>query len=305
MAQFYPQNPQSYAAHHQHPAGGPPPPPVSSHHQGLSNNAGQGGDFSGVFKSFPQHVSPEMINFGLSAGQDILNKQRDRWMPGAATFWGLLKIYFAVNNKFVLKKLSILLYPIQNKHWARLTADDVGGGMGVGSGQIGQDSVQSRKWAIPKHDTNAPDLYIPLMAFVTYVLLYGLWQGLVHERGFSPEVLIKATWGCVLVQIVEVCIIKFGLSLLSAPIHWLDIVAYTGYKYVGLSVSVLARAFGSTFTFLSSVYTALMLAYFVLKTMASAVPVQSPLQSSGPPRHLVLLAFALLQCMVALYLGWL
>jgi hypothetical protein len=28
------------------------------------------------------------------------------------------------------------------------------------------------KWALPKDDTCAPDLYIPSMSFITYVLLY-------------------------------------------------------------------------------------------------------------------------------------
>ena len=71
-----------------------------------------------------QNVSPEMINFGMHAGQDLLNKQRDRWMPGVSQFWHSLKIYFAVNNAYVLKKLSIILYPIQNKNWFRLPADE-------------------------------------------------------------------------------------------------------------------------------------------------------------------------------------
>jgi hypothetical protein len=45
-----------------------------------------------------QNVSPEMINFGLNAGQDILNKQKDKWMPGVSGFWSSLKYYFAVSN---------------------------------------------------------------------------------------------------------------------------------------------------------------------------------------------------------------
>ena len=38
----------------------------------------------------------------------------------------------------------------------------------------------------PKEDVNAPDLYLPLMAFATYVLLFGYTLG---ARGtFTPEV---------------------------------------------------------------------------------------------------------------------
>jgi hypothetical protein len=33
----------------------------------------------------------------------------------------------------------------------------------------------------PREDVNAPDLYIPVMGFVTYVILYGAIMGLNRE----------------------------------------------------------------------------------------------------------------------------
>ena len=33
----------------------------------------------------------------------------------------------------------------------------------------------------PRDDVNAPDLYIPIMSFVTYVLVYGLALGLLNQ----------------------------------------------------------------------------------------------------------------------------
>lgn len=50
----------------------------------------------------------------------------------------------------------------------------------------------SRKWATPRQDFNAPDLYIPLMAFMTYVLLYGMGKGLMSV-GFTPDVIIQVS----------------------------------------------------------------------------------------------------------------
>lgn len=47
-----------------------------------------------------QNVSPEMINFGLNAGQDMLKKQKERFMPGVSGFWSSLKYYFAVRCLF-------------------------------------------------------------------------------------------------------------------------------------------------------------------------------------------------------------
>ena len=54
------------------------------------------------------NVSPEVFNLGLSAGQDMLNKQREKWMPGVSSFWIDLKSYFAVN--FVLISRNCYVY---------------------------------------------------------------------------------------------------------------------------------------------------------------------------------------------------
>lgn len=48
-------------------------------------------------QEYLKNVSPEMINLGIHAGQDMLNQQRDKWMPGVSGFWLSLKYYFAVS----------------------------------------------------------------------------------------------------------------------------------------------------------------------------------------------------------------
>ena len=65
-----------------------------------------------------------MLNFGLSAGQDILNRQKAKLMPGVSDFFSNLKIYFAVSNMYVLRKLSIVLAPMRNTSWGRIPADE-------------------------------------------------------------------------------------------------------------------------------------------------------------------------------------
>jgi hypothetical protein len=77
----------------------PPASPSKEYH--MSNLYGdqqppRPADFLNSF----QNVSPEMLNFGLHAGQDLLQKQKDRFMPGVSTFWQSLKIYFAVRILF-------------------------------------------------------------------------------------------------------------------------------------------------------------------------------------------------------------
>ena len=134
------------------------------------------------------------------------------------------------------------------------------------------------------------------MAFVTYVLLVGYVKG--TNNNFTPEVLIQAVWSCLLIQMVEVGVIKVGLSMLQTTLPFLDLFAYTGYKYIGLCLATLSLLFGSTFYFVISLYTAIAIAFFVLKTMAAAIPSANHLPPGVPPRHLVLLGFAGMQFIV-------
>ena len=61
--------------------------------------------------------------------------------------------------------LGLLLFPFSHSDWSVKYAQD--------------EPVQ------PKFDVNAPDLYIPTMAYVTYILLVGYVLGL--RNAFSPD----------------------------------------------------------------------------------------------------------------------
>lgn len=254
----------------------------------------QGGQQQHIPSNF--NVSPEMLNFGLRTGQDIISKQRDKWMPGVSGFWVSLKYYFSVSNSYVVTKMKTVLYPLGNKYWTRTLADEYQ--------NDGQTDQLSSKWALPKQDTNSPDLYIPLMSFVTYVLLCGLNTGIKGYGGqvFTPEVLVQTVWRCLLLQLAESVIIKLGVGVLSVSLPFLEVFSYTGYKYVGLCIGVISQLFGSTISTLASIYTTSMLAYFILKTLAAAVPVSTN-TTGGPPRHLLLLAFAAMQFVVTFTLS--
>lgn len=140
------------------------------------------------------------------------------------------------------------------------------------------------------------------MSFITYVLLYGMRQGiLLGSKAFSPDMIIQAIWRCLILQLIESALIKFAISLCAVSLPYTDFFAYTGYKYVGLCVNTLSRTLGGTVNFLVSLYTAGMLAFFILKTMAAVVP---PSVQSVPPRHLILLAIAGVQFLVMLVLSW-
>ena len=136
-----------------------------------------------------------------------------------------LKYYFNVSNYYVLNKLFLVLFPWRHRTWLRKQA----------VGANGQEG-----WYLPpRDDVNSPDMYIPVMGLVTYVLLSTLIAGL---RGvYKPELLgYTATKGLVVV-IVEIVALKLGCYLLSinGRSQLFDLIAYSGYKFVGIILTII------------------------------------------------------------------
>ncbi len=105
-----------------------------------------------------------------------------------------LRYYFTVNNSYVTSKLLRVLIPFKNwapSHWVRVQASAVEQDplLNIELGNVDLSSAASanpaaanarkstHKFALPKDDVNAPDLYIPLMAFVTLIVLMGFALG--------------------------------------------------------------------------------------------------------------------------------
>ena len=149
-------------------------------------------------------------------------------------------------------------------------------------------------FALPSADENAPDLYLPSMTLITYVLLCALCYGTAGK--FSPEVLPDVTTKCFVTQIMEVLAIRFGFYMMQAPIAFLDLFSYTGYKYLGLCVNMLAGlalanfGFGSRTYYIFFLWTASAASYFVLKTMANNIPME--VAATGPKREIMVVVFA-------------
>jgi hypothetical protein len=81
-------------------------------------------------------------------------------------------------------------------------------------------------------------MYIPVMALVTYILLSTMIAG-IHGQ-FNPEMFgYTATYAFFVVG-VEIGILKLGCYLLSISneSQLLDLVAYSGYKFVGVIATI-------------------------------------------------------------------
>ncbi|KAG7694774.1 hypothetical protein KL933_002148 [Ogataea haglerorum] len=140
-----------------------------------------------------------------------------------------IKYYFKVSNQYVLSKLLLILFPFRNKTWTRqLRSADV--------------SQSVEMYATPIEDVNAPDLYIPLMAFVSYVLLWAVFSGI--NGTFHPQLLGYATTRTLAFYLMDICLIKISFYVLGVNQKnrklW-DLVSYSGYKFISILVLMLIK----------------------------------------------------------------
>lgn len=77
------------------------------------------------------------------------------------------------------------------------------------------------------------------MALVTYILLSTMIAGLRGE--FQPELLGYTATKSLVSVFIEIIILKLGCYLLSisSQSQLLDLIAYSGYKFIGIIVTIL------------------------------------------------------------------
>ncbi|KAH9515466.1 Protein YIF1B-B [Bulinus truncatus] len=209
--------------------------------------------FGGPAAPFPGHqllsdpVASMAMQYGhtlAGQGKDLVQKNIENYVASSR-----LKYYFAVDTAYVGKKLGLLLFPFTHSDW---------------SIHYNQDEPVP-----PRYEINAPDLYIPVMAFVTYILVAGMVLG--TQGRFTPEQLGTQASSALVWLIIEM--IAFSLSLyilnLSTALRYLDIVAYCGYKFVGMNVSLLAGVMSGNLTVYYCVlaWFSLSLVFFLLRTL--------------------------------------
>ncbi|KAF9399471.1 hypothetical protein BGX21_006180 [Mortierella sp. AD011] len=224
--------------------------------------------------SFPFNLNDGTTQLGMQfgksavmAGQEYVEQNLNRWVNRAA-----LQPYFNVSNQYVVNKLRLLIFPWRHKLWTRALKRSETTGESIG-------------YLSPRDDINAPDMYIPVMAFVTYVLLIGISMGTTNN--FRPDILGPTASSALAVILLEFTMIKLCIYLLNitSEVPILDLLAYSGYKFVGIIVSIiaqLAKAPRSVFWFVF-LYTGAATGFFLLRSLryvilpeASAGTVQAP-----------------------------
>ncbi|XP_076464588.1 protein YIF1B-A-like [Babylonia areolata] len=243
-----------------HPA--PPPQP-----QGYPMNYGQqpqygyefdqpgmyapppGGQFPG--QQFLQDPMASMaMQYGTTLadqGKEYVHKNLEKYVAPSK-----LKFYFAVDTTYVGKKLGLILFPYAHSDWTVQYSEE--------------DPVA------PRYNVNAPDLYIPVMAFVTYILVAGVMLG-IQER-FTPEQIgIQASTALVWI-IIELVASVLGLYImnLTANLKYTDCLAYSGYKFVGMIFSLLGgMAFQGTGYYITLLWFSVALTFFLVCSLKEKV----------------------------------
>lgn len=243
----------------------------------------------GIDMGFNQIFADPVANVAMAYGSTIASQSKDIVHKEIHRFVSMdrLKFFFAVDTTYVLKKLVLLLFPYIHQNWEVRYHRDVP--------------------LPPRQDVNAPDLYIPSMAFITYILLAGMALGL--QKRFSPEVLGMCASTAFVWVVIEVLALLLGLYLatVQSELSTFDLLAYCGYKYVGMIVAVIGGLiFGSNGYYIALAWASCSLMYFMVRSLRMKIlpsMVQEGLgRPSGRAQMYVTLAAAAFQPLILYWL---
>ncbi|KAI9682504.1 MAG: hypothetical protein M1829_000296 [Trizodia sp. TS-e1964] len=245
-----------------------PPPPVPMQQQSGSYGnpyhpqAPQGAPPAAMHQPYGNFLNDPTAQMGyqvgktaFNAGQEYMEQNLNRYLNVSA-----LKHYFNVSNSYVLNKIFLVLFPWRHKPWSRKQAMSASG----------QESI----FLPPREDMNSPDMYIPLMSLVTYILISTTLAGI--RGAFHPEILGLTATTAIAIVVFEILGLKLGCYLLniSNESQLLDLVAYSGYKFVGIIATLVigeivngGRGTGGWVGWTVFTYTFLANAFFLLRSL--------------------------------------
>lgn len=239
-------------------------PSVSPNQPVMNQQSPGNNSFPTQFSVFQQPMVQDMaLQYGqklADQGKEIVHTHFEKYIPVTK-----LKYYFAVDNKYVLNKLRLILFPYIQRDWSLKYDHD--------------NPVQ------PRYDINAPDLYIPTMAYITYVVLAGMVLG--FQNRFSPEQLGIQASSALAYSIFELVVYSLTLYIANIPttLKTLDLLALTGYKYASIVLILLSSIFlRKSGYYISWLYASASLAFFLLRTLKAKV-LSEPVQAQDPPTY--------------------
>ena len=209
--------------------------------------------------------------------------------------WEFFRYYFRVNNRYVLQKIKLVFFPYLHDSWNRI------------EDQMGNQN-QKVVYKPPSQDVTAPDLYIPMMSFLTYILVMGYILGM--DGNFHPDVLGFTATGALVVLFLENLCLNLAYYLLSVsnspPI--LDSIAYTSYKFVPVNTGLLAWVFLGDFAYyIIATLVGISYGMFLTRSLGYIFlpkqDVQNQSKAFRSRRNTFLLIFGLVQVPLSMYLS--
>ncbi|XP_071453977.1 protein YIF1B-A [Hetaerina americana] len=244
---------------------------MNAHQRHYPSGADQGFSIPSQFLNEPL-VTNVAMQYGhtiVGQGKQLVDQHLEKYVPVSR-----LKYYFAVDTGYVSRKLALLFFPFTHSDWSVKYEQD--------------EPVQ------PRYDINAPDLYIPAMAYVTYVVVAGLVLG--TQNRFSPEMLGIQASSALAWSLVEIVVefLTLYIANIKTNLKTLDLLAFAGYKYVGIIfavlLSLLLRKAGY---YIGLIYSSIALAFFLVRTLRVQILPESgqSAYSGGGKRRLYILLF--------------
>ncbi|KAL8424876.1 hypothetical protein Efla_002995 [Eimeria flavescens] len=193
---------------------------------------GEGG--TGAPQGAPQSESrPEqqVMNMVLHSVADNLTAQAGKQVSllqqRFPRFLLSLKPYFSVSQAYVCMRLGQLLFP-----FAALLSSSSSPRAYTAASDISNAAAAAH--------TPERDMYLPLMALTTFVLLVCIQTG--TQGGFYPELLGSTLSVSLLLLLGEVGALKLVLYITGAcPAAALDLLCFCGYKFVHVTLLLLLR----------------------------------------------------------------
>lgn len=207
-------------------------------HPNLSHSNFQGGPptgdpnqfYSNFFQDPTTSMAAQFAKSSFGHGNEYIQQNFGSFIPATSN----LNYYFQISNGYVVKKLALILFPYKHSNWNRLTNINTPGPQGATPGA-------STVYSAPTEDINAPDLYIPFMSYVTYILLWAVFQGL--KGDFHPQLfgyLSSKAFACL---VFDISLLRVGLYVFNCSgsgLFW-DTVSFCGYKYVPIIVLLIFK----------------------------------------------------------------
>ncbi|KAF5841748.1 YIF1-domain-containing protein [Dunaliella salina] len=187
-------------------------------------------------------------------GQQYVQRvqQRMGWLSGAGSSY-----HFAISSHYVLKKVGMLLAPYLKRWTFTRQPEQVQG---------------TQQFRPPRIDHNAPDLYIPIVAAWTYIIL--LCSNALLLQKYTPDLMYAMVWSTCSAWFVHTLLAYALLKAmnLSTMVPWSELGAYVGYTFLHASmVLILGMMGGKVAWWISWLYGSLCSSVFLVRTMKRVI----------------------------------